>query len=296
MPKKVILTRGLPGSGKSSWAKEFVLQHPNEYKRVNMDDMRVMLDNKLVVSKDAEKFMKRMRDILIIEALKDDKNVISDNTHLSPKSVEHIKQLVHKFNKDNNDNVEVEVKFFDVPVEECIKRDLKRANSVGEKVIREMYEQFLEPKSEPLIQDPSLPHAYLVDIDGTVAEMTERGPFDWKRVGEDLPKEDVLRIIRILHNAGKQIIFFSGRDEVCRQETEEWLNKHFSKNYDLSFLLYMRTKDDNRNDGIVKKEMFDKYIRDKYFIEAVLDDRDRVVRVWRKEIGLTCLQVNYGNF
>lgn len=289
--KTVLICRGLPASGKSSFAKELVSQNPNQWKRVNLDDLRDMFDNSHQ-SKGNEKFVKAMRDLLIIEALKDGKNVISDNTHLSPKSVAHIKQLVQKFNIDNNDNVQVTIRFFDVPVEECIKRDLKRPNSVGSKVIMQMYNQFLAPKSVTLIQNPTLERAILVDIDGTVATMSDRSAFDWKRVGEDFPKNNVIAIIKSLVAQGYKLIFFSGRDSVCRNETIAWLNEHVSEQYDL----YMRPEGDNRKDSIVKKEMFDKYIRDKYYIEAVFDDRNQVVDAWRKEIGLTCMQVDYGDF
>lgn len=295
MSKTVLILRGLPASGKSSYAKELVEKNANSWKRINMDDLRVMFDNKLVVSEGAEKFMKKMRDILIIEALKEGKNVVSDNTHLSPRSVEAIKQLVHKYNKDNNDDVQVtEKSFMDVPLAECIKRDLKRPNSVGHKVITQMYEQFIEKRCEPLIQNTELPKIYLSDIDGTVAQIRANGrsPFDWKRVGEDLPKVDVLNILRTLESAGYEIIFFSGRDAVCMEETKQWLNEHFGVDYKL----FMRTEGDNRGDDIVKNEMFDAHIRDKYYVQAVFDDRDRVVKLWRHTIGLTCLQINYGDF
>lgn len=292
--KKVIICRGLPGSGKSSWAKEEVEKNHNSFKRINMDDLRLMFDNKLVLSKGAEIFMKKMRDIMIVETLKDGKNVISDNTHLSPKSISHIQQLVEKFNKDNNENVQVEIKFFNVPVEECIRRDLKRSNSVGSKVIMDMYNQFLSQKVELLIQDKNLPNSILVDIDGTIAEMTDRGPFDWKRVGEDKPKTNVINIVKELQKR-YLLIFCSGRDSICRNETIEWINRHFGWNQ-ACYQLYMRPENDTRKDSIVKKEMFDKYIRGKFYIEAVFDDRNQVVDTWRKEIGLTCLQVDYGDF
>ena len=289
MSKQVIVCRGLPGSGKSSWAKEFVSKNPNSWKRINLDELRAMFDNSHQ-SKGNEKFVKAMRDLLIIEALKDGKNVISDNTHLSPKSVNHIRQLVQKFNKDNNGDVQVEEKFFDVPVEECIKRDLKRPNSVGQKIIMEMYNLFLAPKAEPLIQDRSMEKAILVDIDGTVAEMIGRGPFEWKRVGEDYAKTNVISIISALKSVGYKLIFFSGRDSVCREETLVWLNRHLDCG-DWDYELYMRPEGDNRKDSIIKKEMFDKYIRNKYYIEAVFDDRLQVCRMWHNEIGLQLFRV-----
>lgn len=298
MPLQVKILRGLPASGKSSYAKEFVLQNPGIWKRINLDDLRAMFDNSHM-SKANEKFVKAMRDKLLIETLKDNKNVISDNTHLSTKSVEHIKQLVEKFNAENytdkKDYVQIEIKFFDTPVQECIKRDLKRPNSVGHKVIMNMYNQFLAPKVEELIQKPTLEKAILVDIDGTVAEMTERGPFEWSRVGEDIPKINIIRIVKKLWLSGYRIIFFSGRDSVCRDETLSWIDKHFEWSCN-DYSLYMRPEGDSRKDSIVKKEMFDKYIRNKYYVEAIFDDRDQVVSMWRKEIGLTVFQVDYGDF
>jgi hypothetical protein len=57
----------------------------------------------------------------------------------------------------------------------------------------------------------------------------------------------------------------------------------------------MRAESDFRKDSIVKKELFDNHIKNKYFIEYVLDDRNQVVDMWR-DMGLKCLQVQEGNF
>lgn len=292
MNKELIYTKGLPGSGKSSWAKQFVLDNPN-WKRINMDELRLMFNANDKLSKENEKFMKKMRDILIVEALKEGKSVISDNTHLSPKSIEHINRLVHKYNKDNNDNVKVtEKSFLDVPIEECIKRDLARPNSVGEKVIGQMHRQFILKEKEftPLDQDNNLQKILLVDVDGTIAShIGIRSPFEWNRVGLDSPKQNVISIIKALSGKYK-IIFFSGRDSVCRKETIEWINKHFGW-AESDYEIYMRDENDNRNDAIVKKEMFDKYIRYKYYVEGVIDDRLRVCRMWHNELSLQLFRV-----
>jgi hypothetical protein len=58
----------------------------------------------------------------------------------------------------------------------------------------------------------------------------------------------------------------------------------------------MRPAKDYRRDAIIKKEIFDREVAGKYYIEFVLDDRDQVVEMWRKERKLTCFQVNYGAF
>ena len=130
MSKKVILMRGLPGSGKSTYAKKLVEENPNAYKRINRDDLRMMFDNG-IVTKGNEKFAKQVRDILIIKALEDGKHVIVDDTNLSDKNFIRISQLVQQFNKEHNDNVSVEIKVMETTLEECIKRDNNREKKVG---------------------------------------------------------------------------------------------------------------------------------------------------------------------
>jgi uncharacterized HAD superfamily protein len=95
----------------------------------------------------------------------------------------------------------------------------------------------------------------------------------------------------ILQNSGKAIVFVSGREDKFKPQTLAWLAKH-----NISFDgLYMRQSGDSRKDSIVKKEIYDEFILDKYNVAFVLDDRDQVVKVWR-DLGLTCLQVDYGDF
>jgi hypothetical protein len=57
----------------------------------------------------------------------------------------------------------------------------------------------------------------------------------------------------------------------------------------------MRKTDDNRKDCIVKKEIYETFIKDKYNVLFVMDDRNQVVNMWREQ-GLTCFQVADGNF
>ena len=131
------------------------------------------------------------------------------------------------------------------------------------------------------------PTAIMVDIDGTLAHMKGRSPFEWHRVGEDKLDQIIANITRHYSH----VIVVSGRDEVCRPETEKWLRKH-----DVRFeLLVMRPKNDNRPDEIVKLELYEQYIKPHYSIEFVLDDRNKVVKMWR-EHGLKCLQVAEGDF
>jgi predicted kinase len=294
--------RGLPGSGKSTYAKQIVDQNPNLYKRINRDDMRMMFDNGFVSDKN-EKFVKQVRDLLIIKALEDGKSVIVDDTNLSKTNFNRISQLVHKFNKDNNDTVTVEIKNMDTSVEECIERDRNRDRKVGEDVIMGMYRtNILKEKSnnhfsnkqQPVyrLHDPSLPNAIICDLDGTLALMNGRSPFDASTCESDLPNTPVVNMVKHYHALGYKIILASGREDIHKPQTLAWLEK-----YGISFdQLFMRAGGDHRKDSIVKREIFETHIEGKYNVELVLDDRNQVVDLWRKDLQLPCFQVYYGDF
>lgn len=291
--KKIIICKGLPASGKSTYAKEKVLTNTGSYKRINKDDLRAMLDIS-VHSKPNEKFVLKTRNWLIKEALRCGKHVIIDDTNLVPKHETDIRELAKEYTEETGQNIHVEVKFFDVPLEECIQRDLKRTNSVGEKVIRDMHKKYLAEKVElPLrIQDESLPKSIICDLDGTLALMNGRNPFDASRCEEDILNAPVATMVKKYAEMGFAILLLSGRHGTYIEETKRWLAKH-EIGYDK---LIMRAGDDMRKDSIVKREFFDNEIQNKYYVEFVLDDRNQVVDMWRKELGLTCLQVNYGDF
>ena len=89
-----------------------------------------------------------------------------------------------------------------------------------------------------------------------------------------------------------EILLFSGRSARARAQTESWLTQHVIP-YDL---LVMRAVGDERKDATVKREMYEEHISGKRSVWFVLDDRDQVIDLWRRELGLRCLQVNYGQF
>lgn len=279
---KVLLLRGLPASGKSTYAKELVSKNHN-WVRVNKDDLRAMMNNGEFSGKLEKQVIRTEREI-VENALKIGKNVVVDDTNFNPIHEEYFRQLAKTY------KAEFEIKFFDTPLEICMVRDNKRPNGVGETVIRRMYNQYL--KSEPAVYEHnrSLPTAIICDIDGTLAHMEDRSPYDWSRVYQD----EVDPIIKKLLDTIKYkylIILTSGRDEVCREETNKWLREN-----DVPYgMLLMRPEGDIRKDSIVKRELFERYIRDYYNIEFVLDDRNQVVEMWRS-LGLKCLQVQEGDF
>lgn len=286
---KVILLKGLPASGKSTYAKKLA---QSGYTRVNKDDLRAMLDNGKW-TKDNEKLVLKIRDEIIVKALEAGKSVVVDDTNLHPKHAEQIKTLIRPF------GATFETKMFEVTVEEAIKRDLAREKSVGADVIKGMYNQFLRPPVPVPQYVSDAPWAIICDIDGTLADMRKgeagrRGPFDWARVGEDdLVREVAFVVERFkMNDSPIQVIMLSGRDSVCRTETEAWLEKHQIK-YDH---LFMRAEGDMRKDTIIKEELYREHIEGKFNIEFVLDDRDQVVDMWRNKIGLKVFQVAEGDF
>jgi predicted kinase len=293
--KTVWILKGLPASGKSTFARDLVKNNPGQYKRINKDELRAMLDESKF-SKGNEKFILRTRDWLIVEALNEGKHVIIDDTNLAPRHQARIEQVVREYRKETGHEVQIKTKFFDVSVEECIKRDLARSRSVGEKVIKDMYQRFIaekEPEFRYKEQDQKLPKAIICDIDGTLAIITDRNPYDATNCETDLPNQPVIEIIQtFMFSKDYQIILFSGRNGKYRKQTETWLASH-NVPYNL---LVMREEDDARKDSIIKKEMFDQHVANKYYIEFVLDDRNQVVDMWRKELRLPCLQVYYGDF
>lgn len=285
--KKLFMALGLPGAGKSTWAKSEMAKHPGSYVRVNKDDMRLQLHDGRW-SRDNEKFVLFVRDFIIVEALRAGKHVIVDDTNLAPKHEERLRYLAGQ----NGAHLEV-VDFRDVPIEVCIERDLKRLVSVGEKVIREMHAQFLAPTNAVYSEDPSLPTCVICDIDGTVALMNGRGPYEEEKVDTDLPNEPVVHLIKNLLANGERIIFVSGRHEAVRAKTEEWLYRNVMQS---KVTLFMRPNGDSRKDYIVKAEIFEREFRGKYRVRFVLDDRSRVVTECWRRLGIPCFQVAEGNF
>lgn len=294
---KVTILQGLPGSGKSQIAKKIVDETGNT-KRLNKDDFRAMFDNSKW-SGHNEKFILTIRNLSIEEALKNKFNVVVDDTNFHPKHIKDIKEIAQKY------NAQVEIIFIDTLLEECIKRDLIRPNSVGEKVIRNMYNEYLKPKPSIVEYNPDLPDCYIFDIDGTLAlKHPDRGYFDWAKVGLDFPNTPVVEMCKIL-DYKRKIFFFSGRDKICKEQTRAWLHNvlfvetnNYMDSTNLPILfnenLFMRPQGNQEDDRIIKKKMYEDNIRGKYNVIGVVDDRPKVCDMWR-ELGLPVFQVGNPN-
>ena len=132
-----------------------------------------------------------------------------------------------------------------------------------------------------------LPEAIIVDLDGTLAVIDHRNPYDAARCEDD----GLNPVVAGIAAAHERVVLCSGRIETFRPETERWLAAHGIA-YEA---LFMRATGDMRKDSVVKRELFDNHIRGNWNIRFVLDDRNQVVDMWRS-LGLVCLQVAEGDF
>lgn len=275
----LLVTRGLPASGKSTWALE-QCKKDKKLVRVNRDQIRLMLGQKW--NPKHEKLVTQIRDSSIKLALLSGRSVINDDTNLSEDRLADLRAIAGEYEVA----FRINDSFLDVPVEECIKRDAGRQASVGKDVILKLYYQYWEGQPKP--RNEGYRHAVLCDLDGTLCTIPNGANPYVRDFTQDLCNMAVAECLRSMNDTGYFIILMSGRDSKFRGQTEEWLSA-YSIPY---FSLHMREEGDVRKDDIVKKELYMKHVQGKDFhVAFVLDDRPQVVRMWRAELGLTVFHV-----
>ncbi len=298
--KKIILTVGCPGSGKSTWAREFIAKNPGFF-NINRDDYRQSIMGH--EERDEYKYTKKKESIVtymqhdaahMILCQDGTKGVIISDTNLNPERrlawEEYAKQWGH----------EVVYQVFDVPWTELVKRNAKRGTkAVPIDVLRSMYSRMREYKGLPVYKGtPGKPKAVIFDLDGTLALHVARGPYELDKLSTDEPNPMVVEYVKMLHQAGYTIITVSGResgtkeDSMCYYEaTKKWMDS-FSIPWEMHI---QRNQGDTRKDDVVKEELFWNCIAPYYDVKLAVDDRNQVVEMWRR-IGLECWQVNHGDF
>ena len=284
--QKIIMLKGLPASGKTTWAKEKINENGN-FIRVNKDDIRESILGKWSPKK--EKTVISIRNALIRTGIGLGKNVIVDDTNFNPKHEQYLKNLAQELGV----TFEVNDSFLKVPVEECVERDMKRPNPVGYKVIYNMYYDYIyqDPSKKIVNSTTKKRRCVICDIDGTLAHnYSGRNIYDFTKVKEDTPDPLVCAVLDGLDSTFGvdylDIIIVSGREDSCRKETEEWLY-HNMIPYKA---LYMRKSGDKRDDVIVKEEIYKEFIEPEYCALGVIDDRNKVVRMWEK-LGVKVMKV-----
>lgn len=286
--RKIYVLIGLIASGKSTWSKQFVKDNPNTY-RVSRDDLRFMTTDYSYTSENEKIIDYLYRNLIVTLMLNTDKDIILDEQNLNKERRDKFKEWILSLSK-NIEFVEIE---FPVTLGEALARDSKRAFPIGEKIIKQTWKKHevelksMLEKSKPVYPwNGNLPYCLIVDIDGTLSNSSHRRIFDFKECIND---KLIYPVWSILDKFDKKmtIILLSGRGEDCRKETEEWLRaKHVTYNF-----LYMRKVGDNRADTVIKRELFDEHIRDKYMPLAVIDDRKSVCSQW-VEMGIFLFDVS----
>ena len=305
--RELLLLVGEAGCGKSTIARKLVEE--KGYVRVNRDDLRIELaplvkDASLrsvfqeevaikeagvfiprkfkggVAGRDFEDLVAKVERARAAYALSLDKNVVVDNTHLNPNTVD-------KWRHFANHKAAFRIYRLDTPMEECIRRDALRTGSahVGRAVIER---QFLVSGRHPVFQrlTPET-SVYLYDVDGTVANHMDaqgnslRSPYGLN-VEVDTPWMGVIEEIQNLYTQPNVLMFaVSGRKSMAGDATWEWLNKYEVPRDGL----FMRHSFDNRSDVLVKQDILNELLRwvPLEQIKGVIDDRPRVVNeCWRK--------------
>ena len=145
--KKIILTRGIPASGKSTWAKQEVLKDPEHSIRINRDDLRNMSGKYWVPAR--EHYIEACKGIILISAMNFQfDTIIIDEMNLNPKKIGKLKgeiAMVNNAFKVGLDKYVVEIKdFTNVPLDVCLERDSKRENPIGENVIIGIFNKYKE--------------------------------------------------------------------------------------------------------------------------------------------------------
>jgi predicted kinase len=277
---KIRLLRGLPASGKSTLAREIVVKDGNSA-RVNRDDLRAMLFNSKW-SGPREGIVIECEKAIAEVLLRHKHTPIIDDTNLTDRHWDLWKNFATEH------EAVITQTTLTTPIDECVVRDRVREKSVGEAVIYRLALEagWIDFGTKPIV---------LVDIDGTLADGTHREKFvvgvekkDWKsyyeRLLEDTPIEHIVRWVNELHK-DHTVCIVSGRPDTYQKETLKWLRWVAGVKFDY---IFMRRGSDKREDSIIKSEILTKL--PKAQIDLVIDDRPRVISMWR-ENGLRVVPV-----
>lgn len=314
--QKLIILSGISGSGKTTIATDLCNKY-EKHVRVNRDDLRKQLIGKLDQSyykrKDLSSLEKQVTFLLfnqIRHLLQHGYTVITDNTHLKES---YINELLSEFQY----LVNIKLVFINTPISKCLKRvvdrelkptlweklfSLKKLKDFDTKYLTKQEADFLTLRKKypidiyefpqtntKIYNNISLINTIICDLDGTLCLYGDRNSYD-RDFENDKLNYPVYIVLRqwLSDNPNKVIVFFSGRNEKFRKQTELFLTRHFDTS---EYLLYMRPEKDQRKDTLIKEEMFNKHILNKFYIDFAIDDRKQIKRLWEK-LGIFVFDVN----
>lgn len=282
--QKVIILSGLPGSGKSTYANE-IFTSDSGYEIIAWDLLRHFdAEGNPRPYRFTEKSEKQIRLQSFQTAeklLQQGKNLIIDNTNLTDRTIEIWVDIAQKA------GAEIERKNFDTSLDECIRRNELRTG--WRKVPRPVIERMALMNGR--IDWPTDKKVVIVDMDGTMADISWRDPYAHWLIPQDKVRVGIATTVYNLYHSAYQrayVCIVSGRQmDNAGRLTVDWLAKHEIPYH----RIFMRNLGDNRDDAIVKKEILDKIGPER--VSFAIDDRPKVIRMWR-ENGIKTYDVGDG--
>jgi len=301
----LVVLRGYPASGKSTWASCWREENPQDRLVLCRDSLRAALYGRFTdLGWEAEQNVSRVIRERAAEALRAGVSVVLDACHLRVKHVREAKKLADAC------DAEFELRDMLTSVGECVANDRTReclgGRAVGEESIRELARRFPQPfppvdfsglvadwSAAKYVPDETLTEAYIFDLDGTLAHIDPDNPrsvYDGSAAISDLVDGPLADIAACLSRTA-DILITTGRPETYRYVAEAWLRFHAIPYTSI----FCRPDGDVRKDAVVKRELFFEQIAPWWNVRAVFDDRDQVVDMWR-QAGVPCYQVAEGDF
>lgn len=325
--QQFIITRGIPGSGKSTWATKWVAEDPFTRVRINRDDIREELirngaannrkhtkyyvyDSQGQLDRDFEQQVSNLERSRLHKALRQGKSVVSDNTNLSPTATSKLmRSITQQYN-----SIPIVVKDFPITLEEAIKRDAQRERKVGPEIVKSMMKR-LGPNGEFHHIDGTFPiqkyrkpekpgqHAIGFDLDGTLADVRsirhfvqrdQRGRRNFDAFHRSSlfvpPHPAVVEILKDAQKAGLAVLITTARSAEYTEVSQRWLKEVANVTFDN---YYSRPKGDMRPDYEVKKDLY-KTISQDYDLVHQVDDNPAAVKAW-EENGVLVTKVPFAD-
>lgn len=220
----ILVLKGVPGSGKSTFATSWISNSPDTRRVVNRDTIRKELGCFPIGNKQEEKRVSEKEIKLVTDAIENGKDVCIDATNLNLKTIDKWANLASKL------GAKIEYKEFVISLEEALKRDKIREKPVGKKVLFKFYEQYFPEEFDTFFRDKRLNNiqrknipdkkAIICDLDGTLSLNIGRSPYDYSKLITDKPEYNLKRLLLTL-SKNYDILFVTGRNNSCRELTEK---------------------------------------------------------------------------
>lgn len=292
--------RGIQGIGKSTYAQS-VIENDSSYVRVNKDAIRMM--ESPTYNRSNGELVDSVMHSFIETALKLGKNVVIDNTNCFLK---HIDDIIYRYHL----LADIEIVAFPNDTMLAITQNDKRSGWgwIEPKIISEFsagfrkaeaaldrrgYQTRITEENRKIYHIPKkkiIPNVsvrsdmfksdkqtvVVWDLDNTLALKGDRGIYDFHLCNLDTPIHSSMAVFGAMSEIYKPI-FVTGRGEECRRETLEWINTYLGSDIE-SDQLYMRPWKDFRRDSMVKEEIYNTQIKDRYYISCWFDDSPKVIK------------------